>query len=79
MGAGGGRLLGANGILAEYQAMRTRQPSSRSTRMRHAPTDTLVLGQEITGIAAFSVISAQKGDNATTGRGYHWRSWASRR
>jgi glutaryl-CoA dehydrogenase len=49
------RLLGANGILAEYQAMRHLQNlESVYTYEGTHDVHTLILGQEITGISAFA-------------------------
>jgi glutaryl-CoA dehydrogenase len=49
------RLLGANGILVEYQAMRhLANLESVYTYEGTHDIHTLILGQEITGLAAFS-------------------------
>jgi len=49
------RLLGANGILAEYQSMR-HMANLESVYTYEGTHDvhSLILGQEITGISAFS-------------------------
>jgi len=49
------RLLGANGILAEYQAMRhLANLESVYTYEGTHDIHTLILGQEITGLSAFN-------------------------